>query len=120
MPPNCAQVVRWPIAASWRGGHPRSSFPPFGPAGIDAVGGPFWTATQAAFMQAAAAAIQHAINAIIPAVGATLTQVVISWISHKAPRTEPVVFTAGLPEADLRVGTVRKRIPAGGGFVGAE
>jgi hypothetical protein len=116
VPPSVGVVCRWPISAAYRGGHPRSTFPGLPLGGLDTSGGREVSALSAANWSLLAEAIQVAINAIVPAVGSILTQVIISWVKNKLPRVTPVAYAAGMPEIDQRLGSMRRRMGKGLGF----
>ena len=111
-PPNCCTVVSWVIGASYRGGHPRSYFPP-GPVDIlDTPGGSNWNDAYVANVAAHIGPSLTAANATLPSGGSFGT---ISASRHGVQRTPPVFYPFLGSVTRQRVCTQRRRLGKTGG-----
>lgn len=107
VPVQLATVVKWPVSLRYRGGHPKTFFPPMIQAHTanmsqwtDGAAGSFGLGAQS--MIAGVVGVTHG--------GTTCTgHVAVSYFTDHLPRLAPLVLTLGNGICDTRIGSQRRR-----------
>lgn len=107
--PQVCICVTWPIAARYRGGHPRWYVPGAPTSDLAVEGGNMWSTTALGQFQADAALTLTAINAITFNAG-TVTLGTISYYSGHVLREPPLWRSFTDPQINPRLCTQRRRL----------
>lgn len=108
LPAQCAQLVSWTIADSYRGGHPRTYLPA---PSIDKTNGvKQWTDTHTGNLSDGANAFLDAVNALTETNISTVTLGTVSFQTGGAWRTPPVFRPFLEGTGQKRVCTIRNRL----------
>lgn len=88
--PNVALCISWPIAAHYRGGHPRTYVAGIPIDQLDTVGGKNWQTTTQSTWEGIGTALIAAIGESVIRTGVELTLGTLSYYADKALRSVPV------------------------------
>jgi hypothetical protein len=108
-PPNCSVCWSWPIAAHYRGGHPRLYLPPPMQSSLTTSGSNYLNNTAQGEYEAAGLAFHNACNGATA--GSTTWQIgTMSFYTAHTLRPTPLFRIYGVPQVGERVDSQRRRL----------
>jgi hypothetical protein len=108
LPPQCAVVWSWNIAASYRGGKPRWYIPAITDNAMVAAGNSQITPAYAGAFEVAGNAFESSINGSSPSSHAIILGT-ISYATHNAPRPTPIFRPFAICKVHERIDSQRRR-----------